>query len=114
MVYLLQQITTSGQPLRSDHVVMVGVQSRDILAPHFCQVGRTVGFVQSKSAAAIACYHTKGYCARQSITCSIYSVAADILRARLFSLMCDIMEASKAAIFVSPIQPINSLWIPIL
>lgn len=58
-------------------VVMVGVQLRGSLAPNCCQVGSTVVCMQSKHAAAIASYHTKSYCARQAITCSIYRVAAD-------------------------------------
>lgn len=70
----------SGIPLSHTDMtmcLMVGVHLHGILAPHFCQVGSTVGCMQSKRAAAIASYHRTGYCARQSIIWSIYMVAAD-------------------------------------
>lgn len=104
---------------RSDHsdlfskdVVMVGAHSCGNLAPGCCQVGRVVVSIQSKHAAAIASYHTKFYCERKAITRFISRMAAHMLRARIFSLMCDIMESCRCC--VTHIHPSQPLWIQLI
>lgn len=82
--------------LFSKDVVMVGAHSCGNLAPDRCQVGNMVLCMQSKRTAAISSYHTQSYCARQAITRSIYRMAADTLRARIFCLMCDIMGSFQS------------------